>query len=221
MSEYQQRVKESLSALADGEISELELQRLLRELDGDEGSALRQRWSGYHQQRSLLRGEQFESLDLSSAVAAAIADEPRHARSRWSSLGSNLSRLAVAASVAVFALVGVQQLQTNANQQPALEFAQESLATETYSGPALQFPADFRPALNAQTVSAQGSLNSAANNSATLPSTDGMSEADYLHSRNYLLNLLQRHQAQSASVANPALLPVMLPATLPDGRQIR
>jgi len=70
-------------------------------------------------------------------------------------------------------------------------------------------------------VSAQGSLNSAANNSATLPSTDGMSEADYLHSRNYLLNLLQRHQAQSASVANPALLPVMLPATLPDGRQIR
>jgi len=222
MSEYQQRLNESLSALVDGEVSEIELQRILRELDGVEGDALRQRWQGYHQQRSLMRGERFAGTDLSASISAAIADEPLHRKSRWSSLGSSLSRMAVAASVAVFALVAVQQFDRGADQQPALEFAQESLEVEHYSGPALQFPSGFRPELYAQTVSAQSGGSAAARASlAQLPVSAAMSEADYMHSRSYLLNLLQRHQAQSATIANPALLPVMLPATLPDDRQSR
>jgi sigma-E factor negative regulatory protein RseA len=220
MSDYQQRINQSLSALADGELSELELQRLLRELDGPERESLRGRWRGYHQHRALLRGERVEFTDISAAVSAAIDAEPALRKSRLSSFGSGLGRVAVAASVAVFALVGVQQMQSSSDRQPALEFAQESLEVEHYSGPALQFPAGFRPELNAQTVSAQaGGPVNAASRAVAVPVSVAMSEAEYLHSRNYLLTLLQRHQLQSASIANPALLPVMLPATLPDGRQ--
>lgn len=219
MSDYQQRVNESLSALADGELGELELQRLLRELDGPQRDKLRGRWQSYHQQRAVLRGERIDFTDISAAISVAIDAEPVLRKSRWSSFGSGFGRVAVAASVAVFALVGVQQLQSSGGAQPALEFAQESLEVEHYNGPAVQFPAGFRPNLNAQTVSARSGGSAASSRPVAVPASATMSEAEYLHSRNYLLTLLQRHQAQSASIANPALLPVMLPATLPDGRQ--
>ena len=217
MTEQQQRLKQTLSALADGEANELELQRILRELDGDAAPLLRQRWQSYHQQRALMRGERFAAGDISAAVSAAIAAEPAHRKSRWNSALGSLSRVAVAASVALFALVAVQQFDGVGNQPPALEFAQESLDADHYNGPALQFPSGFRPELNAQTVSARSAGSDRAS-SAALPLNVGMSEADYLHSRSYLLNLLERHQRQSATIANPALLPVMLLATLPSDR---
>lgn len=120
---HQQRLNESLSALMDGEASELELQRLLKERDVS-GGDLSQRWSRYQLAASVMRGEKVAPVDLNLAasISAAIADEPplvaalepeaandsAATRSRW---WRPLSRGAVAATVAFAAVLGVQQMQ--------------------------------------------------------------------------------------------------------------
>lgn len=124
---HQQRLHESLSALMDGEASELEIQRLLKE-SGANGSAVDgvgQRWSRYQLAASVMRGDQVAPVDfgLAASISAAIDDEPElhvqqevaandaTSRSRW---WRPLSRGAVAATVAFAAVLGVQQM-----QQPA------------------------------------------------------------------------------------------------------
>lgn len=122
---HQQRLNESLSALMDGEASELEIQRLLKESDGS-GSSLQECWSRYQLAGNVLRGEKVAPVDLglAASISAAIADEPCLAepaqpsaandssetgRSRW---WRPLSRGAVAATVAFAAVLGVQQIQS-------------------------------------------------------------------------------------------------------------
>ncbi|WP_105103907.1 sigma-E factor negative regulatory protein [Microbulbifer pacificus] len=120
---HQQRLDESLSALMDGEASELEVQRLLKESDAS-GGDLGQRWSRYQLAASVMRGEKVApvNLGLAASISAAIADElpltasaePQAANdasaihSRW---WRPLSRGAVAATVAFAAVLGVQQMQ--------------------------------------------------------------------------------------------------------------
>lgn len=120
---HQQRLNESLSALMDGEASELEIQRLLKESD-IAGGDLSQRWSRYQLAASVIRGEKVAPVDLglAASISAAIADEPSlvasaepqaandstGTRSRW---WRPLSRGAVAATVAFAAVLGVQQMQ--------------------------------------------------------------------------------------------------------------
>lgn len=127
---HQQRLNESLSALVDGEASELEVQRLLKESDvsGSSSAAdLAQRWSRYQLAANVLRGDKVAPVDLglAASISAAIAEEPPltgatepaaandasdgAARSRW---WRPLSRGAVAATVAFAAILGVQQIQS-------------------------------------------------------------------------------------------------------------
>ena len=61
--------RESLSALIDGEVGEMELHRLVREFGDDE--SLIQSWSAYQHIRAAIR-----PADAGSATAAARADEP-------------------------------------------------------------------------------------------------------------------------------------------------
>lgn len=114
---HQDRLNESLSALMDGEASELELQRLLKA-----GSTVGERWSRYQLAASALRRERVAPVDsgLAASISAAIErEEPlsppvgdsetaaQLSRSRW---WRPLSRGAVAATVAFAAILGVQQL---------------------------------------------------------------------------------------------------------------
>ncbi|WP_226664876.1 sigma-E factor negative regulatory protein [Microbulbifer aggregans] len=120
---HQQRLNESLSAMMDGEASELEIQRLLKESSAGGGADdLGQRWSRYQLAASVMRGEQVAPVDLglAASISVAIDEEPAHhvqpdvaandagARSRW---WRPLSRGAVAATVAFAAVLGVQQIQ--------------------------------------------------------------------------------------------------------------
>ncbi|HCS27924.1 MAG TPA: hypothetical protein DIW43_10750, partial [Spongiibacteraceae bacterium] len=64
--------RESLSALMDGEASELEIRRLLRE----DSNELGELWTRYHRQRSALHNErEFRGMDVSGSVRAALSDE--------------------------------------------------------------------------------------------------------------------------------------------------
>jgi sigma-E factor negative regulatory protein RseA len=103
------RVRESVSALFDGEADELELRRLLT----NEPSELVQgAWRDYQLQRDALQGldMRFAGFDISARVQAAIADDATPAvavagTSRW---WRPLASMAVAASVATVVVIGAR-----------------------------------------------------------------------------------------------------------------
>jgi sigma-E factor negative regulatory protein RseA len=119
------RNKESLSALMDGEADELEIRRVLNQLDKDD--ELRDHWKNYHLMGSLMRDESIDSLDLTRGInqvldgeiaANGVADinRPRlageaplqNSRSAWY---KSLTSVAVAASVTLAVLLGVQSIE--------------------------------------------------------------------------------------------------------------
>lgn len=107
--------KESLSAAMDGMCHELELHRLLMECSGD--SRLRQRWARYHLVSAVIQKQHTvlsDSLSFADAVHRAIDNEEKDSggnadkRSLFHRGGKMVSRVAVAASVALLVVVGTQ-----------------------------------------------------------------------------------------------------------------
>ncbi|GAA5445040.1 sigma factor AlgU negative regulatory protein [Microbulbifer sp. NBRC 101763] len=117
---HQERLNESLSALMDGEGSELELQRLLKASAVSE--ELGERWSRYQLAASVMRREHVAPVDsgLAASISAAIDLEEPLSQTGSASVAANelvnsrwwrpLSRGAVAATVAFAAILGVQQI---------------------------------------------------------------------------------------------------------------
>lgn len=118
------RNKESLSALMDGEADELEVRRVLNQLDSDD--ELRERWKNYHLMGSLMRDESLDSLDLTQGINRVLdgditpageqdnssshcveASQPQTVRRAWY---KPLTSVAVAASVTLAVLLGVQSI---------------------------------------------------------------------------------------------------------------
>jgi sigma-E factor negative regulatory protein RseA len=140
---YQQHInkkmEESLSALVDGEASDLEVRRVLKACD--KKSELRECWRRYHVVSQVLKDSKVPknnspdiSVDLSACIREAIVNEPslninanidqststvkttnvkRSAKSFWYDAG----RFAIAASVAAAVVLGVQY--TSVDQSPA------------------------------------------------------------------------------------------------------
>lgn len=108
-----EKLRESLSALMDGEADELEVERVLANIDGDPN--LRRAWSGYNAARAVMTGHAVGALDLdiSTKVADAIRQEPA-AKAALTGTGQRLLRplasFAIAASVAVVVVLGGRQL---------------------------------------------------------------------------------------------------------------
>ena len=110
-----ERLRESLSAVMDGEANELELERILSRITDDD--ELRQTWVRYSAVRSLGNGDHVAdlSLDVSGRVRAAILENgntkelirPVGVAQR---LLKPFASFAVAASVAATVVIGGQQL---------------------------------------------------------------------------------------------------------------
>ena len=104
----QSKLRESISALIDGEADELELRRVLANADAQE---VRESWRSYHLQRDMLNGGdmRFAHIDLSLSIQTALADEalPAAVGSRW---WRPLASVAVAASVAAVVFVSARGL---------------------------------------------------------------------------------------------------------------
>ena len=99
----EERDREALSALMDGEAQELEVRRTLDAVAGD--ASLRDRWQRHHGVRDALQG-QFASdteVDVSRGVLEALeATKPVSRNPLWS--------MAIAASVTLGVVMGGQQL---------------------------------------------------------------------------------------------------------------
>jgi sigma-E factor negative regulatory protein RseA len=106
------QLKESVSALMDGEADELELRRLLA---NENSSPVDNQWSRYHLVRDVLQNNEeatFRHLDISKQVAMAVSEQPIGAASAvHSQWWRPIAGFAVAASVAVAVVVGVQSTQ--------------------------------------------------------------------------------------------------------------
>lgn len=113
-----ERMNESLSALVDGQCDELEVRRVLNQLDQD--PECREKWLRYQMMSALMRDEAVAAIDLSRGIMQALDGEPmdeisammhsdeqvngafNQAKKSW------LSSAAVAASVTLAVLVGVR-----------------------------------------------------------------------------------------------------------------
>lgn len=138
-------VRESLSALMDGESQPLELQRVLKCL-GEE-DALRETWARYQITSALLRKQSVDGVSCSLAFAdrvqQALQQEPatrmNQSRPAW-------SKFAVAASVAIAVVAGTQWQQRQAvttqpvlaQVKPAVEAPAKALATPNGNADNLQ-----------------------------------------------------------------------------------
>lgn len=99
-------MRESLSAMMDGEASELELRQLVR---ASEDEAVREAWSRMHLARNLMRSDStvIAPAGLGDSILAALDQEALPARSWGARLGP-LGGLAVAATVAAVTVFGVR-----------------------------------------------------------------------------------------------------------------
>lgn len=146
------RAREAVSAMMDGELSELELHRTLKALSND--TDLRLKWQRYHIASSAMRRElPSVKIDFSAQIAAAIEGEEMYAPKRWY---QSLGKVAVAASVAVLAVFGIQQLQPGFGGPGASSGAVAHLAVDDIEaeGPRYQLPSGFEmPQIRTRTVS--------------------------------------------------------------------
>ena len=99
----EERDREALSAVMDGEAQELELRRTLDAVAGD--ASLRDRWQRHHRVRDALHGQYASDtqIDVSRGVLEALETGKSMSRNPlWS--------MAVAASVTLAVVMGGQQL---------------------------------------------------------------------------------------------------------------
>lgn len=149
------QLSESMSAIMDSQADDLEVRRLLKALDNaseEEANAILAQWESFHTISSALRSELIPdngqttvqaSPDFAARVSAAIADESpvNKAQSVTSKNEPVWRRFAVAATVTLAVLVGVQEFESmqqggdtnltaeNTEFTPAQNTAQPSLIT--------------------------------------------------------------------------------------------
>ena len=153
MSNNNTQIKESLSALMDGQADELEVRRVLKEIS--ENDELRDTWRRHQMAAAAMRRELPEQVvDYSVAIRAAIEDEQSHGTpTAVHRLIKPLGRFAVAASVAVIALIGVQQYNQPASAPVPLAAVNDVHVNMV--SPQLRTSAEFGiPPIAARTVSA-------------------------------------------------------------------
>ncbi|MBT5293335.1 MAG: hypothetical protein HOL40_06405 [Cellvibrionales bacterium] len=146
------QLSETISAVMDSQADDLEVRRLLKALDNaseEEAAAILAQWESFHTIGSVLRNESRSnnetptmraSSNFAASVSAAIADEaPMDKAARRPSKSDPMwQRFAVAASVTLAILVGVQEYESmqagdasytadNAVTVPALKSVDQSV----------------------------------------------------------------------------------------------
>jgi sigma-E factor negative regulatory protein RseA len=205
MSESEKRLLESVSALVDGEASEIELHRILKQLDADHANqdqSVASKWSRYHSVSQAMADTPLGGVDISQSVSSAIAEESTYASTFSPTIKSKLysmGRFAVAASVAFVAIIGVQQLNQlePSQQQGASSDLFASQLQDQVKGPASQYPSGFQPNVQARTVNAVGNVKLSPQPLKIIKLTSADIEAlNHQRMRNYL-NEIVRNQSRT------------------------
>ena len=102
------KLRESISALVDGEANEMDLHRVLKASETDDD--VRQSWRRYQAISAVVKNEERSLLqiDISAGVKAALADDKVAIGGRISEMLKPMMSVAVAATVTVAILTGTQ-----------------------------------------------------------------------------------------------------------------
>ncbi len=181
------RLRESVSALMDGEVEELELRRLLSARDSD---IVRSSWQRYHRLQLAMKGEStaFVHWDISTRVSSLIDDDPLPVNNVQpkNKYMQALASFTVAASVAAVVVFTAGDLGT---ANPASPASQPETLSRVF------------PASAGVTVSAGSSVASAspsANAVRSLPGADARANEE---ARKRLDRYMLRH-TESAALNN-------------------
>ena len=194
------KIEETLSALMDGEASELEIRRAIREVS--DHSVHRDTWRRYQLASAAMKRDLPRHIpDLSSRISAAI-DQESSLSSPVTRFVQPLGRVAIAASVAVLAVVGVQQVQWSDSSQssPAMASRQGTMD----SGDAqFQLPAGYDlPPVSGRTVSA-GSRPDYQTRPTVVVSARPAAKLDNEQAvRDYFNTMMSRHTQSAAGVSS-------------------
>ena len=149
-------LKESLSALMDGESNELEKRKILAALSTSEREDLLKIWNRYQISSSIIRGENLLAdtdyrNDISSSISGWSFDNPKPLYASQ----DIFKQFGVAASVAVITILLVQKfngasVEGNLNALPA-----QQLQVNSQKEHSIRHPAGFKPTIDVQTVSAE------------------------------------------------------------------
>lgn len=197
MSQYDENLGESLSAMMDGEAQDLETRRVLKELASNDGAnalTIRGKWQRYHAISGVMRGGVVSDVDYSSVISEAIKNEDTLKTNPLRRILSSSGRFAIAASVAVVAIIGVQQFeQSELNVNDTMKFAQiDDKSVSDIVGPVNQVPLGWTLDADVRAVS-----------------SEGIAEKQYSEReiRLYLSYILAKHSNQAPYVRNQGMLP--------------
>jgi sigma-E factor negative regulatory protein RseA len=146
------RLRESVSALVDGEADELELRRLLASDD----EVVRTAWRDFHVVRDSISGVdmRFAQFDISQRVQAALADEIISAPSLTARWWRPVASFAVAASVATVVAVGARHFNSDIGGEAIAQTPTVSPVVASSMAAGRVYPAPMQPVVGNVPVSA-------------------------------------------------------------------
>ena len=146
------RLRESVSALVDGEADELELRRLLASDD----EVVRTAWRDFHVVRDSISGVdmRFAQFDISQRVQAALAGEIISAPSLTARWWRPVASFAVAASVATVVAVGARHFNSDIGGEAIAQTPTVSPVVASSMAAGRVYPAPMQPVVGNVPVSA-------------------------------------------------------------------
>lgn len=223
------RMKESLSALVDGEADELEIRRILNQAEQDD--ELRERWGRYQLIGAALRREPAYTTDLSKGILQALDGEPmdevpgypaesvevpnetasthdsgelvtgRSQRFGWLTSG------AVAASVAMVVLLGAR-LTEESTDLTSGELARVETAGASAVNPVSTTPVlDLNSAPGGQLVSVRGNSNTQPLIPKPALPASALTEEELRAAQNKLRDYVMQHSEHAALNTGRGLMP--------------
>jgi len=147
MSHYNEQLAEALSALMDGEATDIEARRVLKALSSSEdpeAQLLREKWQRYQMVSSIAHGGDVSNSDISSSIALAIEQEDGFLETPLKKILGVSGRFAVAASAALVAILGVQQFNQplNLSDETSSFALLDEAPLDNYAGPVNLYPAN-------------------------------------------------------------------------------
>lgn len=212
---HQDRLNESLSALMDGEASELELQRLLKASAASPDVG--ERWSRYQLAANVMRRDQVARADsgLAASISAAVAsEEPLQPASATDNTAANdgtyhrvrrlLTRSAVAATFAFAAILGVQQVSQPESGAELVAEAERPVQQPVHTAPQ---PSDFYvPAPSTRTVST-AMPRFVPERQSGIPGQAVIQQGPTPELMRHLNRVMIQHSEQAAQLGNQGMVP--------------
>ncbi|MBU2884690.1 sigma-E factor negative regulatory protein [Gilvimarinus agarilyticus] len=204
---HKAQLAESVSAMVDGEASELEFARILK--SSGEQPDVQATWSRYQVASSAIRSDlppQMAPEGFAASLSAALEDEPTVTTGRLSRVWRGMGQAAIAASVAGALVVGAQFYQ--GEDLTAEIMADATPAEKTITAADVSLPVGFNaPALPTRQVSAQSVYQPATRRPVVVESRRPNVQVSSDEVKHYLHQLLEQHTDQAAVNSASGIVP--------------